>query len=167
MWQRYRLVLVIMAVVVCADQLSKWYIGQRLELYQSLTVVEHYFNICHVHNNGAAFGILADSAIRVPLLIAVALLASGVILWLLARLPLAQRWQRLGLALVFSGAVGNLIDRIRLGVVVDFIDVHWYGHHWPAFNVADSAISVGVALLLLDVWRSERGSRAADKNGCR
>jgi signal peptidase II len=156
MLQRYRLLALISVVVLVLDQLSKWYIDHTMTLHQSRTVIEHFFNISYVHNPGAAFGMLADSAIRVPLLSGVALLASAIILWIFGRLAYDQRLQRWGLSLVFSGAIGNLIDRLRLGVVIDFIDVHWYQHHWPAFNVADSAITIGVGLLLLDFWREER-----------
>jgi signal peptidase II len=155
MWQRLRLLLVVFAIIVPADQLTKVYIDDTMELYQSFTVIENFFNISYVHNTGAAFGLLADHPARVAVLLGIAAVACSIIAALLWRLPQQLVMQRLGLSLVFSGAVGNLIDRIRLGVVIDFIDVHWYQHHWPAFNVADSAITVGVTLLLLDLWRTE------------
>jgi signal peptidase II len=155
MLKRYRLLVLICALIVPADQLSKLYIDSTMALHQSYTVIEHFFNICYVLNTGAAFGILADSAVRVPLLTGVAVLAALVILWIYRRID-GHQLQRFALALVFSGAIGNLIDRIRLGAVIDFLDVHWYQHHWPAFNVADSAITIGVSLLLVDMWRSER-----------
>lgn len=156
MVQRYRLLLIVVAIVLPLDQLTKIYIDSTMVLHQSRTVIEHYFNICYVLNTGAAFGMLSSSPYRVPLLAGVALFALAVILWLFKRLAVEQRFQRLGLALVFSGAIGNLIDRLRLGAVIDFIDVHWYQSHWPAFNVADSAITVGVCLLLIDLWREEK-----------
>ncbi|MCD6526014.1 MAG: signal peptidase II [Desulfuromonas sp.] len=156
MVQRYRLLLIVVAIVLPVDQITKLYIDRTMELYQSWTVIEHFFNISYVHNNGAAFGILADSAVRIPLLSGVAIIACLVILWIMGRLPKSAQFQRLGLSLVFSGAAGNLIDRLRLGAVIDFIDVHWYQHHWPAFNIADSAITIGVGLLLLDLWVEER-----------
>jgi len=155
MIQRYRLLLVIFALIVPLDQFSKLYIDGTMELHQSYTVIEHFFNICYVLNTGAAFGILAESSLRVPLLSGVALLAAAVILWIFRHID-GRKLQRVALALVFSGAVGNLIDRIRLGAVIDFLDVHWYQHHWPAFNIADSAITIGVALLLIDLWCEER-----------
>ena len=152
---RYRLLMLVSVLVLVGDQWTKWYIDHTMALHQSRTVIEHFFNITYVHNRGAAFGILADSSLRIPLLSGIALLACAVIGWMFRRLPMTAVWQRLGLALVFSGALGNLIDRLRLGVVIDFIDVHWYQHHWPAFNVADSAITVGVSLLLIDLWFEE------------
>jgi len=153
---RYRLLLIVSLVVLVIDQLSKIYIDHRFALYESVGVFENFFHITYVRNKGAAFGILADNAFRVPFFIAVATLAAVGILWYLRHIADHQRLHIWALALVFSGAVGNLIDRVRLGEVIDFLDVHWYQHHWPAFNVADSAISVGVALLLVDLWREER-----------
>jgi len=149
--------LVIISVVVLAlDQATKFYIDSRFKLFESLTVVENFFNITYVRNKGAAFGIFANSAFRVPFFIGVSLLASLGILWYLRRLRREQRLLATALSLIFAGAVGNLIDRIRLGEVIDFLDAHWYQYHWPAFNVADSAITVGVGLLLIDLWREER-----------
>ncbi|PLX94356.1 MAG: signal peptidase II [Desulfuromonas sp.] len=156
MMVRYRLLILVTLLVLLADQWSKWFIDHTMALHQSRTVIENFFNITYVHNQGAAFGILANSDLRLPLLSGVAVLACLVIGWMFRRLPREARWQRFGLALVFSGALGNLIDRVRLGVVIDFLDVHWYQHHWPAFNVADSAITVGVGLLLIDLWLEER-----------
>jgi len=153
---RYRLLLIVSAITLVLDQATKLFIDSRFALHDSVTVIEHFFNITYVRNKGAAFGILADSAIRIPFFIAVSTLAAIGILWYIRQLREDQGLLRLALSLVFAGAVGNLIDRVRLGEVIDFLDVHWYRHHWPAFNVADSAITVGVALLLLDLWFEER-----------
>jgi signal peptidase II len=144
------------AVLLALDQATKLYIDSRFALYESVTVIEHFFNITYVRNKGAAFGILSDSAIRVPFFITVATLAAVGILWYLRQLREDQHLLQTALTLVFAGAIGNLIDRVRLGEVIDFLDVHWYQYHWPAFNVADSAITVGVGLLLLDLWFEER-----------
>lgn len=152
---RYRLLLSVTAVVLVLDQATKLYIDSRFALHQSLTVIENFFNITYVRNKGAAFGILSESAIRIPFFITVSIVAAIAILWYLHRLEPNQRRQAFALALVFSGAIGNLIDRVRLGEVIDFLDVHWHQHHWPAFNVADSAITVGVGLLLVDMWLQE------------
>lgn len=153
---RYQLLLIVSTVVLVLDQATKLYIDSRFALYESVRVIEHFFHITYVRNKGAAFGILADSAIRVPFFITVATLAALGILWYLRHLREDQRLLHFALSLVFAGAVGNLIDRVRLGEVIDFLDVHWYHYHWPAFNVADSAITVGVGLLLLDLWFEER-----------
>jgi len=156
---RYRLLLLVSLVVLAFDQATKLYIDSRFALYESVTVLENFFHITYVRNKGAAFGILADNAFRVPFFITVASIAAVGIFWYLHKLGKGQKLHVLALSLVFSGAVGNLIDRIRLGEVIDFLDVHWYQHHWPAFNVADSAICVGVSLLLLDMWRQESAKR--------
>jgi signal peptidase II len=153
---RYHLLLIVSAVLLALDQATKLYIDSRFALYESVTVIEHFFNITYVRNKGAAFGILSDSAIRVPFFITVATLAAVGILWYLRQLREDQHLLQTALTLVFAGAIGNLIDRVRLGEVIDFLDVHWYQYHWPAFNVADSAITVGVGLLLLDLWFEER-----------
>jgi signal peptidase II len=153
---RYRLLLIVSLVVLVLDQATKLYIDRTFALYESVMVIENFFHISYVRNKGAAFGILADSAVRLPFFIAVSVIAAVGILWYLRHLRDDQRLLSFALSLVFSGAIGNLIDRVRLGEVIDFIDVHWYRHHWPAFNVADSAISVGVGLLLVDLWLEER-----------
>ena len=116
-----------------------------------------FFNLVHVHNKGAAFSFLATaSAWRLPFFILVSSIALVVIAVVFRRLRPDQRFTAFSLALIFSGALGNLIDRVRLGEVIDFLDVHWYAHHWPAFNVADSAICVGVFLLAIDMYLEER-----------
>ena len=116
-------------------------------------------SLSHVRNRGAAFGLLSDWDIpyQSALLAALSVLALLAIALYFLRLPAAARLPRLALALVLGGAVGNLIDRVRLGYVVDFVHVYWRQHQWPDFNVADSAITVGVALLVLDILRSPGG----------
>lgn len=153
---RFRLLAAVAGTVLLIDQLTKVYIDRSFALYESVEVVPNFFHITYLRNKGAAFGVLADSAFRIPFFIAVSLLAVAMILWYFRQLPQDQVGQQLGLSLILGGALGNLIDRIRLGEVIDFLDVHWYRHHWPAFNVADSAICVGVGLLLLCMWRFER-----------
>lgn len=157
---KYRILLITAALVLPLDQVSKIYIDRRFALYESVTVIENFFSITYVRNPGAAFGILADSAWRLPFFITIGIVATGAILWYISRLEPQSKWLPLSLALVLSGAVGNLIDRVRIGEVIDFIDVHWYQYHWPAFNVADSAITIGVAMLLIDLWREERKKKA-------
>jgi signal peptidase II len=155
--KNYRVFSLAAGICLLLDQLSKFYIDRTFALYQSLEVVENFFHITYLRNPGAAFGMLADHSIRRPFFITVSLLASGGILWYLrSKVSGRDHWQQLALGLIFSGAIGNLIDRVRLGEVIDFLDVHWYQHHWPAFNVADSAICVGVAMLLLQSFREER-----------
>ncbi|MCA1796993.1 MAG: signal peptidase II [Geobacteraceae bacterium] len=154
--RHYGLLILACALLIPLDQWTKYLVLEHMHLHQSRTLIEHYLNLVYVQNTGAAFGIFADSAMRVPFLSGIAVLAVGVILWIMPRLGREQRWQKLGLMLVVPGAIGNLIDRVRFGYVIDFIDVHWYQYHWPAFNVADSAITVGVVFMLVDILRSPR-----------
>jgi len=156
---RYKILGLVTAVTLVLDQATKLTIDSQFLLHESVQVLENFFHITYVRNKGAAFGILSDSPLRIPFFITVALVAALGILWYLSRTRADQRLLHFALALVFSGAIGNLIDRIRLGEVIDFLDVHWYRHHWPAFNVADSAITIGVALMLLDMWLEERKSK--------
>jgi signal peptidase II len=160
---RYRLVGTVAGLVILFDQLTKLYIDRTFALYGSVTVVPNFFEITYLRNRGAAFGILADSPLRVPFFIAASLVAVAVILWYLRQVGRDQVVQQIGLGLILGGALGNLVDRVRLGEVIDFIDVHWYGNHWPAFNVADSAICVGVGLLMVGMWLTERRAKASDQ----
>jgi signal peptidase II len=153
---RYIILLVVSALVLLLDQASKLYIDRSLPLHSSITVINNFFNITYLRNKGAAFGILANSAYRLPFFILVSAVAVLVIFVAVRRLREDQKFAAVSLALIFSGALGNLIDRIRLGEVIDFLDAHWFEHHWPAFNIADSAICVGVALLAIDMYLEER-----------
>jgi signal peptidase II len=152
----YRLLASVTAVILILDQATKLYVDARFALYESVPVIPNWFHLTYIRNKGAAFGIFADNAVRVPFFIGVALVALLVIGWYLRRLRPDQHLAAFALALIFSGALGNLIDRVRLGEVIDFLDVFWRHYHWPAFNVADSAICVGVALLIWELWREER-----------
>jgi signal peptidase II len=161
----YRVFVLTAAISLLLDQLSKIYIDRTFELFQSLPVIENFFHITYLRNPGAAFGILADNSIRLPFFISISVIASLGILWYLRRVRADDRWQQLALGLIFSGALGNLIDRVRLGEVIDFLDVHWYRHHWPAFNLADSGICVGVGIILLCSLRDERQRKKSAAGG--
>jgi signal peptidase II len=137
------------ALIVLADQSTKWIVlaqlapGERRE-------VTGFFNLVLVFNKGAAFSFLAHAdGWQTPILAAFALGAALIVSWLLLRSP-GRRMFCAGLALILGGALGNLIDRLRFGHVVDFLDLYAGGWHWPAFNVADSAITLGAALLILE-----------------
>ena len=145
--------LVTVAVIVALDQATKALVRARLPLYESVTVIPGFFDLTHVRNTGAAFGMLngVDFAYKPAVMVIVALIALGAVASYALTLPSTQQIARYGLALILGGAVGNLIDRATVGYVVDFVDVYWRGIHFWAFNVADSAITVGVILMLLDV----------------
>lgn len=139
-------------VVVLLDQASKITMSQHLFYGQSETITS-YFNLVMVYNKGAAFSFLSDQpGWQRYFFTAVSVIASLFILWMLKRNP-AQRLFCWSLALILGGAVGNLIDRIAYGHVIDFLDFHVGGWHWPAFNVADSAITLGAILFVLDEFR--------------
>ncbi len=142
--------LLISVLIIVLDQWSKWWIVSQFELYEVRRVTD-WFNLVLAHNTGAAFSFLsdADGWQRWFFVILTSVVATGLLIWLTR--SQANEWRlRLGIVLILGGALGNLIDRIRLGYVIDFLDVHAGGWHWPAFNVADSAICVGVGLLVLD-----------------
>lgn len=143
----------IAAAIVVLDQATKAIVKAKLPLHESFTVIPGFFDLTHVRNTGAAFGMLDNThfAYKPALMVVVALVALGAVASYALTLPATQRIARFGLALILGGAVGNLIDRAVMGYVVDFVDVYWRGVHFWAFNVADSAITVGVVLMLLDV----------------
>jgi signal peptidase II len=142
--------LLLSAVVVMLDQLTKGYISRHYGEFEFTTVLP-VLDITRMHNVGAAFSFLADaSGWQRWLFITLAVGVSGAIIVWLFRMPRSKVLLAAGLSLVLGGAIGNVIDRIRLGYVVDFIHFHWDRAYFPAFNVADSAITVGAALLLLD-----------------
>ncbi len=155
--------LAIIPTVIVLDQLTKAVLRRTLELHEYRPVIDGFLSISHVRNRGAAFGILSEAGLpyQSVLLSLVSLLALGAIAVYALRLPPAARLPRLALALVLGGAIGNLIDRLRFGYVVDFIHVYWRQYFWPDFNLADSAISTGVVLLLLDMLRSPRREAAS------
>jgi signal peptidase II len=157
-WRWWSWLLVSVAVLVF-DQLTKWLIQQTMVFSQQVRVLP-FFNLVLVYNPGAAFSFLSTApGWQRDLFVAIGLAASGLIVWLLRR-HAAEPMFCFALALILGGAIGNVIDRVLLGAVVDFLDVHLAGYHWPAFNVADSAITCGAALL---IWDSLRRPRAAAK----
>ncbi len=144
--------LVIALVVILLDQASKITMSQYL-LYGQSEAITSYFNLVMVYNKGAAFSFLSDQpGWQRYFFTAVSVIASLFILWMLKRNP-TQRLFCWALALILGGAIGNLIDRIAYGQVTDFLDLHVGGWHWPAFNVADSAITLGAILFVLDEFR--------------
>jgi signal peptidase II len=157
-----RLDILIAVLIVLAEQITKAVIRSTIPIYSSLTIVPGLLNLTHVRNTGAAFGILnsVDFPFK-PLLIAIVATAALVaVAFYAAGLAPHQHAARVGLALVIGGAAGNLLDRVLHGSVVDFIDVYWGTYHFWAFNVADSAITIGVAVLILDMLRTT--SHASD-----
>lgn len=145
-------------VVLVADQLVKAAVRPRLDLFDSVEIIPGFFNLTRVHNTGAAFGLM--NAINFPFKVAVMALIQAAALSGLAfyasRLAPDQRFSRIGLACVIGGAAGNLVDRVTAGYVLDFFDFYWQGWHFWAFNIADASITIGVALMILDLLGAER-----------
>ncbi|HEX6295157.1 MAG TPA: signal peptidase II [Burkholderiales bacterium] len=148
------------AAIVAADQLTKAMILARFAPGERLEVTS-FFNLVLAFNKGAAFSLLAQApGWQTPVLVAIALAAAAILSALIVR-NLHKRLLCTGLALVLGGALGNLVDRLRLGHVVDFIDLHAAGWHWPAFNVADSGITMGAAILILEGFLGHEGRARA------
>jgi signal peptidase II len=183
------------AVVVVLDQITKWMAvaaltvafqgsgGESLGFFDRLSnflwqrhpaptsavaVIDSFWHFRYVENPGAAWGFLSRSnaAFRTPFFLLVSLVAMVFIVAYFRRTAPEQRWLRLGLSLVMGGAIGNFLDRVRLGYVIDFIDWHWYDKAtWPTFNVADAAISVGVVILLLETFLHGKSSSEEHERG--
>ncbi len=136
---------VVAVPVIVLDQITKLWIQNSLTSVDSIVILENFLHIRHIRNTAGAFG--SFSWMSMSVFIALTIVAIGLIGYLYVKLKSNQYAPMVGLALIVGGAAGNLIDRVRLGSVIDFIDVHYFTHHWPAFNVADSAITVGSVVL--------------------
>lgn len=151
-----------------ADQITKYLVNENLVYSDRITLIEGLLYLTHVRNTGAAFGIFSDAAptLRMILFVGVSLVATAIILSFYRKLAPGDRLSALALGLILSGASGNLVDRIQLGEVIDFIHVRlWGGYSWPDFNLADSFIVVGVGILVLELLASEGESRAKAEQG--
>lgn len=135
----------ITALALVLDQVSKWWVMQAMGLYESVPVLGSFFKLTYIHNPGAVFGLRLGGPYFHLALAAVALIFVCVLLW---RLPPNSKWPSVGLALVLGGAIGNMIDRVRFGVVIDFLNFGFGDTRWWIFNLADTWVSVGTVLLL-------------------
>jgi signal peptidase II len=141
------------ALIVVLDQVTKALVRRNLPLHESVPIVPGFLDFTHIRNTGAAFGFLngVEFPFKTAVIAIVATAALVGVAWYAAGLAHQQTLARVGLALIIGGAAGNLIDRVIVGSVVDFVDVYWRTYHFWAFNIADSAISVGVAVMILDM----------------
>lgn len=148
-----RLGLWIAIVIVALDQVTKAMVRAGVPLHDDVVVIPDFLDLTHVRNSGAAFGVLnaVDFPFKAAVIATVAAVALVAIAAYAARLAPGQRLARIGLAFILGGAVGNLIDRIAFGYVLDFVDAYWHSYHFWAFNVADSAITIGVVVMVLDM----------------
>ena len=143
---KYTKLIAVAGLVVLADQITKGLILKFLPYHQSITVIAGFFDITHIHNPGGAFGLMANmnETVRTIVFLFASSAAVGLIFYFYKKTPPSYTFLGVGFALIFGGAIGNLIDRVHLGIVVDFLDVYIGKYHWPAFNIADSAITVGI-----------------------
>ena len=139
--------------IVIADQVTKYWITRHLALHEHIVVIHNFFNITHVLNPGGAFGFFANGSpgLRKFIFLFLSSLVALFVVWLYKKTARDLVALSIGLALIFGGALGNLIDRFRFGKVVDFLDFYLGTIHWPAFNIADSAISIGMCILIYHV----------------
>ncbi len=150
---KYLKLIFIAGLVILIDQVTKFAVEHYLPLYHTVEIVPGFFNLTHLLNPGGAFGLMANQGpvIRALLFIVVSLLAAGMVLYFYLKTPETHQMLLTGLAMILGGAAGNLIDRLRMGKVVDFLDFYIKNLHWPAFNVADSAISIGMTIFALHI----------------
>jgi signal peptidase II len=147
---KYARLAAIAGVIILLDQVSKEIVLRSIPVYTTIPVVDGFFNLTHIHNPGGAFGLMADFSpvVRSIIFLFISSLAVGLIFYFYKKTPAHYAWLSAAFAMIFGGAIGNLIDRIRFGIVVDFLDFYLGNLHWPAFNVADSAISIGIGIFL-------------------
>ena len=147
---KYLRLIFIAGLVVLLDQITKLLVLDSMPLFHSIEIIPGFFNFTHVHNPGGAFGFLSTSSTTVQrfVFLFASSLAVGLVLYFYIKTPRSFPWLLSGFALVIGGACGNLIDRIRMGRVVDFLDFYIGNLHWPAFNVADSAVSIGMVIFV-------------------
>lgn len=140
----YRLILPAILVVLL-DQITKYMVTVSIGIYEKITIINGFFNLVHVRNRGMAFGLLNRSETGLPyyILVIATLMAIVLLLFWFTRLKQEEKGISIGLSLIIGGATGNLIDRLRLTEVIDFLDFHVGSHHWPSFNLADSCITIG------------------------
>jgi len=157
MERKYWVLLVFCIGILLLDQWTKSMVVQKLPLYQRVNVIQGFFNLTHVRNTGGAFGIFGGEkgGLGSILFVVVSLIAIGAIVFLFVKIKENEKTLALSFSLILSGAVGNLIDRLRYGEVVDFLDFHLFTYHWPAFNVADSAICIGIGLMALELLKGD------------
>jgi len=157
MKRKYWILLIVFLVVIVLDQSTKLIIQQTLPLHKQVEVLSGFFNLIHVRNTGGAFGIFGGE--RDPLgsvlFVVASLIAVGILVILFLRVKEHEKTLAFSLSLLLSGAMGNLIDRVSYGEVIDFLDFYVSSYHWPAFNIADSAISIGIGLMALELLIKE------------
>lgn len=151
--------LLFFALIVIADQVSKYLIKADFagNPYKVVPVIKNFFTLRFVKNQGAVWGIFSDPShtLMPKIITGLSILALTVVFYFFLKIAADCRWELLALSFIMGGALGNIIDRIMQGYVVDFIDILIINYHWPTFNIADSFISIGVILLIISIWRGK------------
>lgn len=151
------------AIFLVLDQVTKLYVAANFSLYESISVVP-MFNLTYVHNEGAAFSFLSEAGgWQRWFFTIIAVSISGILLYWLRALHAHEKLMSIAYSLVLSGAIGNLIDRVSYGYVIDFLDIYYNNYHWPAFNIADAAICVGAVLIIYDAFTTKEGENKAEE----
>jgi signal peptidase II len=165
MKKKYWILLIVFLVVIALDQSTKLMIQQTLPLHKTVEIIPGFFNLIHVRNTGGAFGIFGGEKgpVGSVLFVVASLIAVGILVVLFLRVKEHEKTLAFSLALLLSGAIGNLLDRLSYGEVIDFLDFHVSLYHWPAFNVADSAISIGIGLMALELLIKENKKPSKNK----
>lgn len=165
--RRYLTIAIVAGSVLVLDQLTKAVVLRTLELHESIPVIEKLFSLTYIRNPGAAFGLFSEhgDGLRMVFFLTVSFIAIIFLLTLYSRMPPHDLLGRLAASMVMGGALGNLVDRVRFGEVVDFLDFYIGRYHWPAFNVADSCITVGVALLMWYFIRQNKSGQTVEMLG--
>jgi len=151
------------------DQLTKWLIARSIPLDGRRTIIPGFLNLTHIRNKGAIFGFFSHSGSQMvfPALIAASILALALVIYYFVKTPADERGMKLALSLILAGALGNQIDRVGRGFVIDFIDLHVRGRHWPFFNVADSCITIGAILLLFSLMKRKPACSQSSSDSAR
>ncbi|MEK6684698.1 MAG: signal peptidase II [Nitrospirota bacterium] len=164
--RRYLFLAAVAGTILILDQVTKAVIQQTMQLHESIPIINRLFSLTYIRNPGAAFGLFAEhgNGLRIAFFATISVVAI-VFLWTLFVKTPKEAWLgRLSIAMVMGGAMGNLADRLRFGDVTDFLDFYIGSYHWPAFNVADSSISIGVALMIWYFIREDRRANPPDEN---
>jgi signal peptidase II len=163
--RRYLFLAAVAGTVFVLDQITKAAIQQTMHLHESIPIIARLFSLTYIRNPGAAFGLFAEqgNGLRIAFFATISVVAILFLGTLFVKTPKEARLGRLSIAMVMGGAMGNLVDRLRYGEVVDFLDFYIGSYHWPAFNVADSSISVGVALMIWYFIREDRRANRPDQ----
>lgn len=154
------MMIILIIIFLTIDIVSKIIINNSMELFDSVTVIKNFFNITYVRNTGAAWSILSDST---WLIIIISLVIIGLIILYIYKNKPKSMWEKVGYSMILGGSIGNFLDRIVYGYVVDFLDFYIFGYDYPIFNLADSFIFVGVILLIIYTWRCNDGDKSSRK----